>query len=425
MSWNINARNLLSFLAGLAFLATLAAPAIAVGSAAVETTAATPTRFARVSRISGSLTATPPNTTSPRTLQAGDPVYVGERIEAAADGQALLQTADAGYIAVRPGARFAMEQFVAEKSPDDRFALRLLQGGLRLVTGWVARLHPTAYRITTPSAAVGVRGTDHETHFLDEQQAKDLKQAAGTYDKVNRGATALQANGGSVDIAVGQVGFARLASPRKTRALITLVLPTLLEKVPSFYVPGAFDAELDALPPLAPLPASNVADSSAFLPSASTANSTQAASPGNTPSLAESGRCNATTVANDWIGRLDKAMVQRDAAAVLALFAPGATVSATVQSKGGGTDTVTLSREEFAASSVAALKQLSQFSQRRLSVAASDQQTGDCAQIAVHSEVQEQGLQDGKPYGFRTSESYELELRDGQWLAAKASTRQY
>jgi hypothetical protein len=228
-----------------------------------------------------------------------------------------------------------------------------------------------------------------------------------------------------VDIAVGQVGFARLASPRRTRALITLVLPTLLERVPGFYVPGAFDAELDALPPLAPVPSSNGAVSEAPVPAADTAGSTPAANPGNTPSLAGSERCNATTVATDWIDRLDKAMVQRDAAALLALFAPGATFSATVQSKSGGTATVTLSREEFAASSVAALKQLSQFSQRRLSVTASDLQTGNCAQITVYSEVQEQGLQDGKPYGFRTSESYELELRDGQWLAAKASTRQH
>jgi hypothetical protein len=431
VTWNISAcasRFAWLLPAGLALLAATAAAAPDSHANAGATPA--PTRFAHVWRISGTLTASPAqalDAAAPRRLKAGDALYVGERIEAAADGQAVLQTLDAGYIAVRPGAGFAMEQFVAEQSADDRFALRLLQGGLRLVTGWVARLHPGAYRIITPTATVGVRGTDHETYFLDEALGRRLAQAPGTYDKVNRGATALQNSAGSVDIAPGKVGFARLASPRKTRALGTLVLPVLLEQVPGFYLDGAFDAELDALSLLPPGQQDSLAPPQphgAAPPPPAAREEAQAVGPSPTPPRLKNGQCNAQAVARDWLEMLDSALVRRDAAAVLALFAPTATVSATVRTSDGGMSTLQLSREAFAASSSAALDGLSQFSQRRLSVSASALRPGHCEQLSLRSEVSEQGVQNGKPYALRSSESYLLELRHGQWLAQQASMRQ-
>lgn len=388
----------------------------------------TSTRFASVWRISGRLTASHPDSAAPRQLQAGDALYVGERIEAAADGQAVLRTADAGYIAVRPGASFAMEQFVANQSPDDRFVLRLVQGGLRLITGWVAKLHPRAYRINTPTGTVGVRGTDHETWVLNETLAQSLAQAPGTYDKVNRGATALQTVAGSVDIEPGRVGFARQSNPRKLRALGTLLLPVILEQVPGFYLGGAFDAELDTLSPLqperqpdpAPVQPGPPAPGAAASPGGDVAG--EASGPATTAARLKNGKCNARDVARDWLERLDLSLRRRDPAAVLALFAPDAAVSATVKNQQGSLVTLQLTREEFAASSTAALGQLSQFSQQRLALSASSPVR--CEQVTLQSEVNEQGVQDGKPYRLQSTESYQLELQQGQWLAVTASTRQ-
>jgi hypothetical protein len=86
--------------------------------------------------------------------------------------------------------------------------------------------------------------------------------------------------------------------------------------------------------------------------------------------------------------------------------------------------TMQLSREEFAASSTAALSRLRQFSQQRLALSTRAIQAGRCEQLSLRSEVREQGQQNGQAYGFSSSEFYQLELQDGQWLAVRASTRQ-
>jgi hypothetical protein len=257
-----------------------------------------------------------------------------------------------------------------------------------------------------------------------------LGQSAGTYDKVNRGATSLQTSAGSVDIAPGQAGFARLAKPRKTRALITLILPVLLDKVPDFYVPGAFDAQLDALPEqptadaeLRLTPAPLLARPVAEPPDVLAASPTTPSSPAPPATLAK-GACNAQAVASAWLDALDRAIARNDAPAVLALFAQEAEVSGTVKNSQGGDTTVRMGREEFAASSLAALNSLGNYSQRRLSLAARALKPGDCTVVALSSVVVEQGTQGGKPYRFTTREQYQLALRDGRWQATRAHTRQ-
>ncbi len=39
-------------------------------------------------------------------------------------------------------------------------ALSLLRGTIRVVTGWLAKIHPESVQVMTPTSVVGVRGTD-------------------------------------------------------------------------------------------------------------------------------------------------------------------------------------------------------------------------------------------------------------------------
>lgn len=354
-----------------------------------------PAAFAKVLRLQGVVTATASGSEAVRTLQPGDRVYVGERIEASATGEALLQTDDAGYVAVRPSAAWVMEQFSAENKASDRWSLQLLTGGLRLVTGWIGSRHPANYRVTTARATIGIRGTDHEPYYVPETLALVLAQPPGTYDKVNRGGTTLEAAGQRVDIDPGKVGFARL--PVKTRALLTLALPVILDKVPDFYVPGQFDAELD-----------------------------QMSAAAQAPAVLAAKVCAATPVAKAWLAQLDRAMQRRDSAAVMALFAEEAQVEVTVKD-GTGADTTLalLGREEFARSASAALQGLRNYRQRRLSLQAQPVQAGACDAVSLQSVVLEQGQLNGKPYRFESVERFEIVLRAGRWVATQAATRQH
>ena len=376
-------------------------------ASAAETTTANPDlgkRFATVLRVRGEVVASGGSTGKERTLREGDPVYVGERVRAPALAEAVLKTEDAGFLAIRPNTDFVAERYAAEDKPTDTFTVRLLTGSLRLVSGWLGRTNRAGSKVMTPTATIGIRGTDHEPYVLSAELAASTSNREGTYDKVNRGGTTMEVGENKLDIDAGRVGFVRAAGAKgfKERALMTILLPVLLDKVPNFYVPGEFDPELDKLSEAADQDSLRALEQRRKAPAA---------------------QCAATKVARTWLKQLDGAIVKRDAKAIVELFSADVAVRANVKDKDGALTGVDLSRDEMAQSTVAAMKGLSNYKQRRVTTDAAAEGEG-CTRIAVKSVVIEQGRQSGKPYRFEAVEEYLLELRDGKWLAVKAVTTQ-
>jgi hypothetical protein len=409
-------------------------------------------RFATVFRIRGDLTAS--GSGSERKLREGDVVYVGEKLRAPALAEAVLKTDDAGMLAVRPSTEFVAERFAAEDKPTDSFTVRLVTGSLRVISGWISRTNRSGNSIVTPSATIGIRGTDHEPYVLSAELAAATANNEGTYDKVNRGGTTLQVGDNKLDIDAGRVGFVRAPAPVREnksgfreRALLTILMPVLLDKVPDFYVPGAFDAELDrysqtadqesqrqleqrrkAPPPVAvagpqsgnPGMQSKPAPTPAAVPASATA--APAAAPATAAVVTVAG-CEPAVMAKGWLGQLDRAIARRNAPAIVAMFAPDAAVRATVRGNEGKMTSVDINREELAKSTLASMKGLKDYKQRRVWTEGKPI-TAACDRIGVRSMVIEQGRQSGKPYRFEALEEYVLELRAGKWLAIKAETTQ-
>lgn len=336
-----------------------------------------------------------------RKLQASDVVYVGERISAAATAELVLKTDDAGLLAVRPGAVFVAEAFVAEGKQTDHSTVNLLVGGLRIITGWIGHINRSKYLLVTPTGNIGIRGTDHEPYVIDDELSAKLAQPSGTYDKVNRGGTTLEANDNQLDIDAGKVGFARHPKQGSTRALMSLLLPVILFKVPDFYTAGEFDPEITAL--------SATADEN---------------SERQFKARAQSVVCDAQTVATAWLRQLDAAIARRDISDILSMFAPGFMVHATVLNKSGGQSSMAIARDDFVQSTTTAVRGLTDFQQRRLWIDGWLQETGNCERITAKSMVIEQGKQNGKSFRFESTEEYALEKREGQWIATQAITTQ-
>jgi len=364
------------------------------------------TAFGTVWRIQGSLSGSGVGAIKARSLHEGDAVYVGEKLRTSADGEAVVKTGDAGLVAVRPGAEFVVERYVAEGKTSDQFSTRLLSGSLRMITGLIGKISPARQRVITPTATIGIRGTDHEPFVITADLAARLASKEGAYDKVNRGGTRMEVGDFKLDIDPGKVGFARAPGAAGDRALLTLLMPVLLEKIPDFYVPGRFDAELDAF---------------------STSSDEQAAqllAKKQEPSTG-SGTCVPVRTASAWLDQLDTSIARADAKAILAMFAPDVKVRATVRGADGRPSTLDLKREELVTSTLAAVKELKEYKQRRLSVQASAVEGADpCALIQVKSVVAESGLQGDKPFRFDSFEEYRLAQRNGQWLAIQAETVQ-
>ena len=100
--------------------------------------------------------------------------------------------------------------------------MSLFKGAVRSITGWIGKYNSSAYRITTPSATVGVRGTDHETVVVDRGDGDE----PGTYDTVNEGATVLDTQQGRAEVTPGKYAFAPHSGARA---------PYFLERRPHFF----------------------------------------------------------------------------------------------------------------------------------------------------------------------------------------------
>lgn len=96
-----------------------------------------------------------------RALSRGAELDEGDTVRTNADGRAQLRFTDGSYISLQPNTDFAINEYKYSGKPDgsERSFYGLVRGAMRTVTGAIGRVNRNAYRITTPTATVGIRGT--------------------------------------------------------------------------------------------------------------------------------------------------------------------------------------------------------------------------------------------------------------------------
>lgn len=158
-----------------------------------------------------------------RALAKGDPICVGETITTSQSGRAQIKMLDDGLVAVRSKTELKIEKFIYGRAKQDGSLFALLDGACRVVTGKIGKKYPQNDLIKTPTAIIGVLGTDHEARVVLPGDAG--KYPPGTYDKVNFGITFIRTSKGKIDIHPEQVGYSASANE----------LPVLLWNPPDFY----------------------------------------------------------------------------------------------------------------------------------------------------------------------------------------------
>ena len=104
-----------------------------------------------------------------RPLTQGDPVYVDDQVATGAKSFAILQFIDGAKVTVRPDSKIIIEQYVFNGGDEDVATLNLLEGGLRIITGAMAKTQPESYKVKTPVALMGVRGTEFSIMLCGDQ----------------------------------------------------------------------------------------------------------------------------------------------------------------------------------------------------------------------------------------------------------------
>jgi len=95
-----------------------------------------------------------------RELKQGDFIYVADEIMTTSRSFVVLQFQDGAKVTVRPDSTLIIEQYLYNGDVNDEAELNLVQGGLRVITGAMAKSNPENYKVRTPVALMGVRGTE-------------------------------------------------------------------------------------------------------------------------------------------------------------------------------------------------------------------------------------------------------------------------
>lgn len=98
-----------------------------------------------------------------RVIKHGEQISDRDALMTGPDGHVHLRMIDKAFIALRPNSQLKLEEyrFTPKQPANDRARLLLKNGSMRSVSGKLAKRNKERYRLNTPVAAIGVRGTDY------------------------------------------------------------------------------------------------------------------------------------------------------------------------------------------------------------------------------------------------------------------------
>lgn len=135
-----------------------------------------------------------------RTVQRGGSVRVGDRIETQAGGHLHLRFVDGGRLSIRPASVLQIEEY-SYSNPQNTHSqpqqpqlgaikFRLDEGVVRSITGTWGEAARDRFRLNTPVAAIGVKGTDFVVRAEGNQTLASVYTGAITLTPMDSGCLA-------------------------------------------------------------------------------------------------------------------------------------------------------------------------------------------------------------------------------------------
>jgi hypothetical protein len=169
-------------------------------------------------------------TVNGRPVQAGDKLPTGQTLQTAEASSAVLQLGDGSRVKLTPLSEAGLDEHrrfdlrantSANGADEGLFAstMRLVRGGIEVLATKVLRAKPL--EVTTPTAVIGVRGTEYRVHL----------DAAGSGTEVLEGQVRADATSGSgADV---PEGFGAAMRPGQSPSLVALAAAPDLGRVPA------------------------------------------------------------------------------------------------------------------------------------------------------------------------------------------------
>ena len=201
---------------------------------AVKPAALAPKAVGRVMRVQGALAAKEVDGKI-RKLTLGSPVFEGDTLQSDAASYAVVAFRDGGRITLQEKSVFQVEAFKYDKAQgQENIALRLIKGGVRVVTGLIGRVNRDNYKFRMSGATIGIRGTGFDAWCNGPcaEGAADFganpnrpMEGAGVY--VWAGEVLLVGPGGSYTVAINQAAIIARETGKPARIL---TIPAAIEK---------------------------------------------------------------------------------------------------------------------------------------------------------------------------------------------------
>lgn len=117
---------------------------------------------------------------STQKLSVGQMVQEGQTLITGSDGYLYINTVDKGFISLRPNSKVTVElyRYNAQNPKASQIRLVLHQGVMRSISGQGAQAAKDKYRLNTPVAAIGIRGTDF-TVFANQEVTRATVSSGG------------------------------------------------------------------------------------------------------------------------------------------------------------------------------------------------------------------------------------------------------
>jgi len=151
--------------------------------------------LSQIHTLSGSVAITYPGQAA-RPAQKGDRLEVGTVVATGEKSFAMLRFEDGQVVALKSNSEFRVDQyrFNPKVDQDNKAGFTVSKGGLRAITGLIGKKNPDGFKLDTPTATIGIRGTTFDI-FID----------GGTFIRVTDGRIAIVNPAGLLELAAGQL----------------------------------------------------------------------------------------------------------------------------------------------------------------------------------------------------------------------------
>lgn len=117
----------------------------------------------------GTLTATGTDGVN-RDLKRRSPVFSGDLLRTGPAANAQIKFTDGGIVALKPESALRIDDYTHQAAGGaQKQVMSLVKGGLRAVTGTIGKTNKEDYKLNTPVATIGIRGTLYEVWFDEEE----------------------------------------------------------------------------------------------------------------------------------------------------------------------------------------------------------------------------------------------------------------